>query len=312
MPVAYIASDCSVREMKNWNGTIVNRKLRAAGIMLSFLCAASLFLIGLSVASQEEIDEVCSDDVMCIRTVQQDRFVRFYAINKKPALPLTGVVTLELSNMKRRDGNLELFVLEGSEERYLFTLAAGDRGAWRYNYQFRWTRGDFRARHDNNVIYRLPYGTGTKHRVMQGCNSPFSHAGPHRNAVDFGMPENTPIYAARGGVVADLKEDSNRGGPNRNFLDDGNYVVILHEDRTVALYYHLQKDGVPVEIGDRVDAGDLIGFSGNTGFSTGPHLHFEVTRALPQVEGDDSIPVVFEAKDRAVACPEAGDVLTAR
>jgi murein DD-endopeptidase MepM/ murein hydrolase activator NlpD len=55
-----------------------------------------------------------------------------------------------------------------------------------------------------------------------------------------------------------------------------NYVRILHADGTMGLYAHLEEGGVLVQVGQHVRAGQEIGLSGNTGFTTGPHLHFAV------------------------------------
>ena len=57
----------------------------------------------------------------------------------------------------------------------------------------------------------------------------------------------------------------------------GNYIVIKHSNGTQTLYAHLSK--VSVSVGDEVNTGEVIGKSGNTGRSTGPHLHFEVRGA---------------------------------
>lgn len=73
-----------------------------------------------------------------------------------------------------------------------------------------------------------------------------------------------------------MKEDSDVGGLKDEYLSQGNYVMILHSDGTEAHYWHLQKNGVTVNEGDSVKAGEIIGYSGNTGYSAFPHLHFEV------------------------------------
>jgi len=101
-----------------------------------------------------------------------------------------------------------------------------------------------------------------------------SHKG--ERALDFKVKKGTKICAARDGVVIATREDSDKGGLKPENLSDGNYISIKHNDNSVAHYWHLKKDGVYVNIGDSVTAGQLIGESGNTGYSAFPHLHFEV------------------------------------
>jgi murein DD-endopeptidase MepM/ murein hydrolase activator NlpD len=102
-----------------------------------------------------------------------------------------------------------------------------------------------------------------------------SHVGHLRNAIDFLVPEGTPVSAAADGVVTALKDDSNVGGRDPQFWYEGNYVVVRHEGESTS-YEHLRYRGVVVRVDERVREGQLIRFSGNTGYSRGPHLHFEV------------------------------------
>jgi murein DD-endopeptidase MepM/ murein hydrolase activator NlpD len=106
------------------------------------------------------------------------------------------------------------------------------------------------------------------------------------------MPEGTPVCAARAGVVVSLKQDSDTGGSSIDFDKFNNYITIRHADGTLGHYCHLQKDGCCVKLGQRVNAGDWIAKSGNTGFSSGPHLHFCVFRTKNGRERE-SIPVRF-------------------
>jgi len=136
--------------------------------------------------------------------------------------------------------------------------------------------------------YILPYGAGEEYWISQSyC---FSEGG-HRNqlAYDFDMPIGAEVLAARGGVVKEVKEDSPDTGRGRGLH---NYVFIQHNDGTVAFYAHLMLDGVAVEPGDEVEAGEFIAFAGNSGLTGGPHLHFGVYEYWPPREGDD-VPVNF-------------------
>jgi len=119
---------------------------------------------------------------------------------------------------------------------------------------------------DNSPVYLLPFEKGKKVFLIQGYESKMSHKG--ERALDFKVKKGTKICAAR--------EDSDKGGLKTENLSDGNYISIQHADGSVAHYWHLKKNGVLVNVGDSIKAGQLIGMSGNTGYSAFPHLHFEV------------------------------------
>jgi len=127
--------------------------------------------------------------------------------------------------------------------------------------------------------YRLPFDT-TRFSVGQAPEGRFSHLdAENRHAVDFTLPEGTPVLAARAGRVIDLQAGFSGHGldPQRDRMR-ANYVRIRHADGSIAVYAHLQQNGVRVRTQQWVEAGELIAVSGNTGFSTAPHLHFAVQR----------------------------------
>jgi murein DD-endopeptidase MepM/ murein hydrolase activator NlpD len=128
----------------------------------------------------------------------------------------------------------------------------------------------------DTYVYDLPFKEGTKHKVVQGYGGRFSHS--HKAALDFAMPEGTPVFAAREGTIYSYKDDSNEGGPFTNERK-ANYIIIRHSDGGFGCYWHLKQNGVVVKNG-LVAKGQLIGYSGRTGFVLWPHLHFAVKRKL--------------------------------
>ena len=159
--------------------------------------------------------------------------------------------------------------------------------------KIRWTEsiqyGDYRAVHSPDAKYRLPYKDGEAHRITQAYGDPLtSHIGHHhQHAVDFAMAEGTAIVASRDGIVVDVTLDYDTGGMYLDLRDKANAVAIQHDDGTIAHYGHLSKRRSPVTIGQHVTAGTVIGYAGNTGYSSGPHLHYAVTK--PEVLADGRV-----------------------
>ncbi|HEX4875987.1 MAG TPA: M23 family metallopeptidase [Chitinophagaceae bacterium] len=134
--------------------------------------------------------------------------------------------------------------------------------------------GEYKTGHVSRFVYSLPFETGKKVFLVQGYESMFSHKG--NKALDFKVKTGTKICAARSGVVIAARGNSDKRGLKPENLADGNYIFIQHEDGSIAQYWHFKKDGVLVQQGDNITNGQLIGYSGNTGYSAFPHLHFEV------------------------------------
>jgi murein DD-endopeptidase MepM/ murein hydrolase activator NlpD len=128
--------------------------------------------------------------------------------------------------------------------------------------------------------------------------------------VDFAMPIGTDVFAARAGIVFDVAAGSFTGGTDRSRdLRHANVVRILHDDGTYAVYAHLNWNSIRVRVGDYVERGEYIADSGNTGYSSGPHLHFVVVRNSGM--SVDSVPVQFAGADQSPIAAGTGRVLTA-
>ena len=183
----------------------------------------------------------------------------------------------------------------------LSVISPGAAGEFPFTWSF--TYGDPTARHSARAMYRMPFG-GTEGRVLtQGQNGRFSHSGTAAYSFDFGMPIGTPILAARLGRVVEVNDGYTESGVAPEFLDKANAVTVLHADGTFATYAHLDP-GAGVRPGMLVNYGDLLGFSGDTGFSTGPHLHFSVWKAGYD-DGTGTIPIRFHDGSGAGFVPQA-------
>ncbi|MFA0961637.1 M23 family metallopeptidase [Roseivirga sp. BDSF3-8] len=207
----------------------------------------------------------------------EDGAYLFYADNESYSPYQVEISFTQKENLKVGVPLPYFFVVDGKEkQKFLFKAVPTGEGTMRLKYSFSFLKGDPSAKPDG-YLYHFPFAHGEKRRVDQGYFGKFSHANLH--AVDFHMKEGEPVYAARGGLVVEVREDSNRGGANPAYEKHGNKVIILHEDGTFGEYAHLKQYGVTVEVGEEVSAGQLIAKSGNTGFSSGPHLHFMVYKA---------------------------------
>lgn len=192
--------------------------------------------------------------------------------------PVEVLLDLARSDNVASDPPLPLTVLlQKSEARELARLEPyDDQTPSNFELRLQAMPGDPRAI-PQDVVYSLPVDE-RDFSLGQGFHGLFSHDDEqNRYAVDLVVPEGTPVLAAREGVVVQVESSFREAGQDRRkFADRANLIRILHSDGSMALYAHLREHGVLVQPGQRVALGQLIGYSGNTGYSTGPHLHFAV------------------------------------
>jgi murein DD-endopeptidase MepM/ murein hydrolase activator NlpD len=191
-------------------------------------------------------------------------------------------------------------------------LEARHNGDARPQLQYAWTvaLGSPQAVHNPSRPYRAPFAVGTSYRVSQAYPDHVTHVTPDSlYAIDIALPDGTAVYAARAGTVINVRHDGFRGGTVSVMADQANLIEILHDDGTIAVYGHLHWDSIRVRIGQHVALGEYIADSGNTGFSSGPHLHFAVWRNAG--DADVSVPVQFAGSGGTAVTPVTGMELTA-
>ncbi|HLU07618.1 MAG TPA: M23 family metallopeptidase [Woeseiaceae bacterium] len=241
---------------------------------------------------------------MCINAVTHPDTVELEAANRSD-VPITFSLRVRTREMSIDRPATITETLEPKQNRVVMVLTRARSEGGDYRFAYDWTVGSKDAVHDDSYVYRLPYASGKSFRVLQGFGSRFSHTGLEQFAIDFRMPEGTPVHAARGGLVARTEESNDKGCWEDGCGKYANFIVVLHDDGTTGEYYHLQQNGVLVDTGDRVEAGQMIGLSGNTGHTTMPHLHFAVYRAADWGT-TQSIPVRFASADGIIEKPRRG------
>ncbi len=200
----------------------------------------------------------------------------------------------DLRNMQRPDPQQALrWVLEPQSEAEIMSLGAiPDAGTPTIAYRYTWIAGDPAIEHAPDRPYRAPFAVARDFTVSQAFPNAVTHlAADSRHAVDIVMPIGTGVYAARGGIVFEVAGTNYRGGvdPERDAAA-ANLVRILHDDGTYAEYAHLNWNSIRVKPGDVVSRGEYIADSGNTGFSSGPHLHFAVEVGGTAINPRDYLP----------------------
>ena len=206
--------------------------------------------------------------------------------------PVSAHINFSLENLSSSQGNDKVFVVPAKIKRHLITeLAVIKRGKrMKLGMETIYNFGDHTLKtFDKNFKYYLPFPKGKEFWLSQGYNGAISHQG--ENALDFKMPMGTKIHAARGGVVVDIEEGYSRSCTASECAKYNNYIVIYHNDGTFAEYTHIRKNGAKVEVGDVVQIGEFIGYSGDVGWATGPHLHFIVF--LQKLQDRETLPTQF-------------------
>lgn len=157
--------------------------------------------------------------------------------------------------------------------------------------------GDYeQVKLDTATRYVFPFPTGKSYKIVQEYNGSFSHKDDFaRYAIDFDLAIGDTVCAARDGIVTGVIQGYNIGGNDIKYREYANVIMLYHADGTLTQYAHLKKNGSLVALGDTVKAGQPIGLAGVTGFTGGPHLHFNSIKSMPN--GVIGFPIRFEKID---------------
>jgi hypothetical protein len=210
--------------------------------------------------------------------------------------PTSLTLKVDLINMRFTPSEQKIFVIPARTEKFkLGELTIINKGeAYKYSTRYLFTLGDVTKRdYDSAYTYDLPYQKGKQYMLFQGYNGHFSHQ--NENALDFTMPEGSEVLAARDGIVIKVVQNNNESCLQEECKKFNNYLFVYHSDGTFAEYVHLRMNGAKFKVGDKVRKGESIAFSGNTGWSSGPHLHFVCS--LPSFEKRPTIKTKFKVNE---------------
>jgi murein DD-endopeptidase MepM/ murein hydrolase activator NlpD len=266
--------------------------------------ASAIWLVGTH--AQQTLPD---GDSVELHELRENGTVRIVARNSLHGPVQVGLYLTDVDRLVPDDTELLRVLPARSETDILRLDAAVVAASGGLDYEFLHIPGEPGARHTPASPYRLPYAVAARHVVTQAYPEKITHTDPSSaHAVDFEMPIGTGVYAARAGTIMQVTSDY-FGSTTADGGQRANLIRVLHDDGTMAVYAHLHWDSIRVTPGHRVERGELIAASGNTGYSAGPHLHFVVQRnrggsivSVPvQFSGLGGQPVVIESGDEPVA-----------
>jgi murein DD-endopeptidase MepM/ murein hydrolase activator NlpD len=239
-----------------------------------------LFAVGALLASVSSQAQQLESYPFSIESEKEGDGHRIVARNNGPA-PVSIKVSIADSQYIAPDRPFPVFAVvpPGGGTLYLARIRPAIAGVgYTFRLQSNWLLGDFNATQSPDAVFRLPFQEGMTFVIGQAPGGTITtHTTPESQyAVDIGMPQGTPIVAARDGVVIYTEANQVYGGQSPDMMTKANEVRIQHIDGTIAEYAHFAHGGVFVYPGQRVTAGTQIGLAGSTGYSSGSHLHFAV------------------------------------
>ena len=250
--------------------------------------------------------KVASKQLVWLLQSGEEHKPQFYIRNDYEGPVEVEVNFSEQENARTTPALPKRFVIEPGQSDTLFEVGGIDQNqSWRYTLQYRYTIGSPLTQYSAVESYLPPIAPDASFQVSQAFGGSFSHTDEqNKYAVDIVMPIGTPVHAAKAGMVVEVENDFFKSGTNKAYGAEANSIRILHDDGSMAIYAHLELEKAQVFPGLRVTAGQLIGYSGNTGFSSGPHLHFvvQINKGMELV----SIPFTFTNRDGQAVEPIAG------
>ncbi len=234
----------------------------------------------------------------------------FYGVNNYYGPVEVEIKLTEYHNISSSYKLPKTFVVEPRSRLKLVELwpIRRDQG-YSYSYQTEFVFGRPGGRHSPSDSYVPPAPLDRGFVISQAFHGESSHRHSQSEyAVDIPMPMGTPVLAARSGVVIDVSSDFFENGRSERMKSRANSITVLHDDGTMALYAHLKQESAQVLIGARVFRGQVLAESGNTGYSSGPHLHFVILKNTGMELR--SIPFAFHGGNGHPFTPQRGLLLS--
>ncbi|MFY0607391.1 MAG: M23 family metallopeptidase [Cyclobacteriaceae bacterium] len=262
---------------------------------MKYLLALLIGLQLLNVYAQEK-------EVSVYHEVLEDQSINIYAKNHTNVWQSVNVEG-KIKGMTASTDLPVLTLLTGNETKLITNLVPEEGKSYSYKYKYTFIIGDVTAEHNDDYVYRLPFPKGQEYLVGQSYNEFPTHI--NQFAIDFNMDEGTKISAIRDGVVLQVVDKHSKGCPNESCSKYNNYIMVRHEDGSIADYSHIQKKGALVQLGDSVKAGQVIAKSGSTGWASGPHLHLEVY--VMRFTGQESVKVEYHLDNSTIGIPKTNE-----
>src|SRR5690606_12690475 len=190
--------------------------------------------------------------------------------------PVSVQISFKFQNMKASTEQ-KIFLIPANSKDFALTeisvIDPSKKSSWTYEYFYNY--GDaLQTTYDLNYSYALPFKKDSSVKIVQGYNGKFSHQ--NEKSLDFGLKIGEEVYAVREGIVVNAVSNNNKNCATKDCAKYNNYLLVYHSDGTFATYDHFKQNGIIVKKGDIISKNQLIGYSGNTGWSKGPHLHLSV------------------------------------
>ena len=224
-----------------------------------------------------------------------DNGYNIYADNSE-VCPVSIRIEFKVKNLRIEGGNNRVYVVEPLKKKQLLTSLKTIKKGKPYSLSFNslTNYGNHNKNsYDRNYAYNLPYKSSNTFKIDQGYNGAFSHN--NENSLDFKMPIGTELMAIREGIVVKVVDNNNKNCARKECEQYNNLIMIYHPDGTFAEYAHIKQEGSVVKVGDKVSKGQLIGYSGNVGWSTGPHLHLVVFKQ--KLKERETLKTKFKTED---------------
>lgn len=277
-----------------------------------FFLTCALEIHAVKFRSIEKIQANGANVILNLYQSSDDSIVEFRVVNKD-ATAYNVEISMNLDNMQA-DKPLPyrgVIPAKRNNELTLFRISRLEAGKAFYFRDLNWrlTTGPALPAETKPVVhngtYGLPWAKGKTFHIDNAFNGFGAHQGDWAYATDFKMPEGTTVCAARAGTVVAVVTNFTEGGNDPALGDKANYVYIRHDDGSIGRYLHIRHNGARVKINQKVSAGQAIAHSGNVGWSTDPHLHFDVI--VPKEGGGyKTVPFQFKSKQGKLIDPVVG------